>query len=144
MTRPAAPEVKLTRTISDYAQFGEAVVALALAALMVKAPFRLAVRSMALNRGASREDTQEAASIVRAIHRAARRVPWTSVCFDQGLALHWMLRRRGQRSILHYGIQQRDKKLSAHVWVSLGDDILIGEAEADSHTRVATFPAQPA
>lgn len=127
-------------TASDYAMFAEALAALILAAVTVKFPFRLIVRSMSLNRGASLEDAQLAAAVGRAVGRAARRVPWRSVCLDQGLAAHWMLRRRGQRSMLHYGIGKAGERLAAHVWVSLGGQILLGEAEAVGHAQVATFP----
>src|SRR5688572_33190175 len=108
---------------TDYAMFAEALAALILAAVTVKFPFRVVGRSMSLNRGASLEDAQLAAAVARAVDRAARRVPWRSVCLDQGLAAHWMLRRRGQRSLLHYGIGKAGERLAAHVWVSLGDQI---------------------
>jgi hypothetical protein len=52
-----------------------------------------------------------------------------------------MLRRRGMPTLLHYGVGRAEKKLSAHVWVSLGGEILAGEEEAARHACLVTFPA---
>ena len=42
--------------------------------------------------------------------------------------------------MIHYGVSKAGEMLSAHVWVSLGNQILMGEAEVAGHARVATFP----
>ena len=47
---------------------------------------------------------------------------------------------RGTASVFHYGIDPAGRELSAHVWVSLGERIMIGEDEAGRHARVASFP----
>jgi hypothetical protein len=71
----------------------------------------------------------------------ADRVPWKAVCFQRGLALHWMLRRRGIASVLHYGIAQgNDRGLRAHVWISADGRVVLGGAEAAEFTCVASFP----
>jgi hypothetical protein len=76
-----------------------------------------------------------------AVDAWGRRVPWRSVCFQRGLAAHRMLRRRGYGSILHYGVAQGEEKgLSAHVWVSLDGQPVIGGEEAPNFTCLATFP----
>lgn len=136
------PDLTRHRTASDYLKYGEAIIALGLAAMVVKLPFRLVVRCMSLNRCAELDDDRTAAAVIVAIDRASRRLPWRAVCFDRGLAAHWMLRRRGLRSVLQYGIGHADGKLNAHVWVTLGDRILIGEDEAAGHACVASFPEQ--
>jgi hypothetical protein len=80
-----------------------------------------------------------------AVDAWGRRVPWRAVCFQRGLAAHRMLRRRGYRSILHYGVaQQAQKGLSAHVWVSLDGKPVIGGEEAPNFTCLASFPPDPA
>ena len=76
-----------------------------------------------------------------AVEAAARRVPWRTVCFQKGLALHWMLRRRGVDARLHYGIGHDETgELEAHVWVAAGGTVLIGGLEAPRFNLVATFP----
>jgi hypothetical protein len=75
-----------------------------------------------------------------AIERAACRLPWRTVCFHQALAAHWMLRRRGYDSRVRYGLRQGEV-LTAHVWVTLGDRVVIGEERDDPHTTVAVFPS---
>ena len=85
--------------------------------------------------------------VVQAVEAWARRVPWRTVCFQQGLAAHLMLRRRGVASRMHYGVSQAvektpgDKGLGAHVWVSVGDRLVIGGEEAERFACLATYPA---
>lgn len=71
----------------------------------------------------------------------ADRVPWRAVCFQRGLALHLMLRRRGISSTLHYGVAQDGLKgLRAHVWISSEGRPVLGVDEADGFACLATFP----
>jgi hypothetical protein len=71
----------------------------------------------------------------------ANRVPWRAVCFQRGLALHWMLRRRGVPSLLHYGVgRSEDGELRAHVWVSVTGEIVLGGEVADQFACLATYP----
>jgi hypothetical protein len=72
-------------------------------------------------------------------------VPWKAVCFQQGLALHLMLRRRGIASVLNYGVgKKEDERLAAHVWVDVGSETVIGGEEAPRFARLARFPGEAA
>jgi hypothetical protein len=77
-----------------------------------------------------------------AIELASRAAPWKTLCFQKGLALHWMMRRRNVETILHYGVaRQPEKGLTAHVWISFkGSDVMGGEV-ADQFACVASFPS---
>jgi Transglutaminase-like superfamily len=78
-----------------------------------------------------------------AIIAAAARVPWRTLCFQQGLAAQLMLRRRGIPSVLYYGAAQDDRNgLHAHVWVRDGDVDVIGGETAHRFATLATFPPQ--
>lgn len=110
-------------------------------------PFR---RTAALMGGAPRQvqrgDPAEQARTVNrcawALNFWADRVPWRAVCFQRGLALHWMLRRRRLPSVLHYGVaQSAPEGLRAHVWVSSGGRIAMGGEQAPNFTCLASFPA---
>lgn len=80
-----------------------------------------------------------------AVEATARRLPWRTVCFQKGVALHWMFRRRGLASQLHYGVGRLDENaLGAHVWVSHGGSIVMGGEVASKFVRLATFPAKRA
>ena len=129
-------------SLRDIAHFAEAIPALVLATVAVKLPFRVLTRLMSTRRERPKSDRRQAVSIVKAVERASRRLPWRTVCFQQGLAAHWMLRLRGIPSILHYGIRTGDGAVSAHVWISLDGEILIGKEEAGRYSQVATFPSQ--
>ena len=77
---------------------------------------------------------------VRAVKRASYAAPWRTACIHDGLALQLMLRRRGVPAVLCYGTRQLDGKLQAHVWVRVGDEIVLGEEDAPHYHLVATYP----
>jgi hypothetical protein len=79
-------------------------------------------------------------SAIRAVKRASYAVPWRTVCIHQGLALQWMLRRRGLPAILCYGTRQSAGKLQAHVWIKVNDEIVLGGEEAKDFALVAVYP----
>lgn len=122
-------------------------------ALAILAAASLAIRLLPFRRvaaAAARERPLSAAADGRLLARVrwsvdawGRRVPWRAVCFQRGLAVHWMLRRRGIASVLHYGAARLpDEGLSAHVWVSVGSRIVTGGGEAPRFARLASFPPQ--
>ena len=123
----------------------EASAALALAAAVFHLlPFRRAIRFA--SGGSPGPGTvprvEMLRRIERSIERAAPRVPWRTVCLQKGLALQWMLRRRGVDARLHYGIGKDDAgALCAHVWVSAGDTLLTGGEQAPQFRMVATYPS---
>lgn len=78
---------------------------------------------------------------VRAVERASYAAPWRSVCIDRGLALQTMLRRRGVPATLCYGTRQTAGKLESHVWVKVGDAVVIGGEAAPTHHLVASYPS---
>lgn len=77
----------------------------------------------------------------QAIEAWSRRLPLKTVCFQKGLALHWMLRRRGIGSRLHYGVDRHDDQgLRAHVWISVAGEIVMGGEVAGEFACLAVFP----
>ena len=91
---------------------------------------------------AGRYGDVDIAWITRAVAASSRYAPWRSVCLHRALTLHRMLRRRGVPSVLHYGISPVSGTFGAHMWVTLGDDILIGGETRASHVCVAHFPGE--
>ncbi len=129
----------------ELAQFAEAACALTLATAAIRIlPFRTVIRTMGYG-GAEHDrgqaDADVALEVRRAVKRAARRLPWSIVCFPEGLAAHWMLRRRGAPSLVHYGLRQSESGLTAHVWISVGNEVVVGEETTERHTCVAVFPS---
>ncbi|MBV9929940.1 MAG: lasso peptide biosynthesis B2 protein [Alphaproteobacteria bacterium] len=124
----------------------EALPALALASLAVKlAPFRR-LAAWASRWGRGRTGEVDAAFLRKArwsVEAWAKRVPWRTVCFQKGLALHALLRARGIPSVLHYGVRQEPGTgLKAHVWVTVAGEPVIGGEEAPGFACLATFPPQ--
>lgn len=139
------PTVKGAPSMREILLFAEAVAMLALAALAIGLlPFRAVARTMQFGSSRWRRpilgEPAQAVEMVTAVQRASRHTPWRTVCFQEGLALHWMLRRRGVGSVLHYGLSSV-QEFGAHVWVSLDGEILIGGGQAPNFHCVATFPA---
>jgi hypothetical protein len=82
------------------------------------------------------------ADYVWAVRAAARRLPWRTKCIEQGLALQRMLRLAGVDATLHYGARHdpHSGKLEAHVWVSVGGEVVIGGEEAAGFAEIAAYP----
>ncbi|WP_443018762.1 lasso peptide biosynthesis B2 protein [Sphingomonas sp. 7/4-4] len=103
------------------------------------------VGRLASGKGAALAPPDEASMIAEfrwAITAVARRVPFRAKCFEQGLTAQWMLRRRGIASTLFYGIaRDRDRALSAHVWVRSGAFDVVGCDNIADFATVAQFPA---
>lgn len=123
----------------------EAVALLAAtSAAIALVPFRTVVAraSRARETGDGPSDGAIVTRARRIVDAVADRVPWRAVCFQRGLTLHLMLRRRGVASVLHYGIaKQPEGTLKAHVWVTVGGRDVIGGEGAVGFARVASFPA---
>ena len=85
----------------------------------------------------------QAAALVRAISAVSRRLPWRTLCFEQGLAAHWMLSRRQIRSTLSYGAAMRAGELEAHVWVRSGEIDVIGCDNAGDFAILSQFSNDP-
>jgi hypothetical protein len=145
----AAPVTRPRRnrpSLADAPILAEALAALALASLAIALlPFRrVAAAASAPGRGPERADPETVRRARSAVTGWSRRVPWRAVCFQKGLAVHWMLRRRGIPSVLLYGVRNGGDGLAAHVWVDVDDQTVIGGEEAANFTCLARFPPEAA
>jgi Transglutaminase-like superfamily len=142
MSAPATRSPPGRRTLSDWVLLAEALVALTLASLAIALlPFRTVAAAASVRGGRSpRADAEMVRRVRGAVQGWARRVPWRAVCFQRGLALHWMLRRRAIPSVLLYGVRQQGDELAAHVWVDVDGETVIGGEEAPSFACLARFP----
>ena len=125
------------------AMLAEALAAIAAASIAVRfLSFERAVRLGSSRLAPSRPDSGEICREARwSVLAVASRVPWRAVCFQQGLALQWMLRPRGIDARLHYGIgYDSNGDLAAHVWVEAESAIILGAEDAPAFKPVATFP----
>lgn len=145
MIANSSPVRRLFRlSLSNKLVLAEALVVLSVASAAIKVlPFR---RTAALMRGRmsraglDHEDQRRLVAQCRwAVEAWSDRVPWRAVCFQRGLALHLMLRRRGIPSVLHYGVAQSDG-LKAHVWVDVDAQTVLGSEEAPRFACLASFP----
>ncbi len=93
--------------------------------------------------GIGRVDAAEASEISRAIARAARYVPFRTVCLQQAFAALLMLRRRGLTATIHLGLahERGANALKAHAWSRCGVVPVTGVATAHGFVTVAAFAA---
>jgi hypothetical protein len=126
---------------------GEAALLLALSSSAIALlPFRWVTRIAGRDGAVSRADDAETkiAAVRWAVSACGRFAPWKPVCFQHGLAAHWMLRRRGLPSTLFYGASSDPERgVIAHVWIKSLDLPVIGCEEAGRYAVLATFPATP-
>jgi hypothetical protein len=67
---------------------------------------------------AAPDQSRRAEEIGWAVTRAARYVPFRAVCLPQAMAARVMLKRRGVKSVMHFGAAKgQDKPLDAHAWL---------------------------
>jgi hypothetical protein len=125
----------------------EALVILTIASAIIKLlPFRRTVELTQRRLPRKIDDPEKQRRLIAqarwAVLACAGRVPWRAVCFQKGLTLQLMLRRRGIPSTLHYGVAQSEGEgLRAHVWVGVGDRTILGGEEAPQFSCLASFPA---
>jgi len=119
----------------------EASFALGLASFAVAVlPFLRAIRLAAVPLSEPKHDSS-IAELRWAIEAAASRLPFRTMCIEQGIAMQRLLRQRGIDARLHYGARSDGSVgLAAHVWVTVADHIVIGAAEARNYAEVAVFP----
>ena len=142
----SAPSLRASRArgIANRLLVLEAMIALLPAALAVRfMPFARVVE--AGGRVRRRRGAVEPRRLARMVEIARSKVPWRAKCFESALCLRAMLRRRGIASTVHYGIGAADGgALNAHVWLSVGGEILIGGENAAQFACVATFSNEAA
>lgn len=104
-------------------------------------PFRRAIRFGCVDSG-GRRTASGIERYVWAVEAAARRLPWRTMCIEKGLAVQRLLRSNGYDARLHYGARHGGSsgKLEAHVWVSVGGDVVIGGEEAPGFAVVQSYP----
>ncbi|HEX8061779.1 MAG TPA: lasso peptide biosynthesis B2 protein [Allosphingosinicella sp.] len=144
MVAPATRPARERPRLADAPMLAEALAALALASLAIALlPFRrVAAIASSPGRGTPRTDAETVRRARSALIGWSRRVPWRAVCFQKGLALHWMLRRRGIRSVLLYGVRQDGDGVAAHVWIEVDGETVIGGEEAPTFACLARFPPE--
>ncbi len=126
----------------NIALFSETLVMLAAASFKVRfVPFSRITASLARRNLQPSSCPIDLGRLSWAVHGIASRMPFRCKCIERALCLQGMLRRRGCSSTLHYGVRRSDDgDIAAHVWLSVGDDILIGGEAAPDFVRIASFP----
>ncbi len=119
----------------------EAAIALILARIAVRlVPFSWIISwANKPPRNINRFAINEIPRVAWAVESAAAR-PWiNALCLPQALAAHAMFRRRGLASQLYLGVARENGSLTAHAWVEIGHNKIVGGGESARYTRLASF-----
>lgn len=108
------------------------------------APFRplhrLLDRLAAKTRDTSRISTAYPDRAAWAVCAACRRIPGARTCLIEALALEFLLRRHDFPAQLRLGVcKDESGKLRAHAWVELHGRVVIGQADMEKYTLLATL-----
>lgn len=68
----------------------------------------------------------------------------TALCLPRALAAQAMLRRRGIASRICLGVVRENDAVTAHAWVEIGRQMIVGGAAAGGFTKIAEFGGEPA
>jgi hypothetical protein len=85
-----------------------------------------------------------AAEIGWAVTRSARYVPFKAVCLPQAMAARVMLKRRGIKSVMHFGAAKgqnngQSRPLDAHAWLNAAGVEVTGYPVAAQFAEIACF-----
>ena len=90
--------------------------------------------------GATPDQARTAKDIGWAVAAAAPFMPFRSVCLQQAMAAHTMLRRRGIASVMHFGAGRGDEKpIDAHVWLDAAGVKVTGYPIAEDLPELGCF-----
>jgi hypothetical protein len=90
--------------------------------------------------GVAQDQTQLAEDIGWAVTRAARYVPFKAVCLPQAMAARVMLKRRGVKSVMHFGAAKgTERPLDAHAWLDAAGVEVTGYPVAKNFAEIACF-----
>lgn len=112
----------------------------ALAVARVKVTWQRSASHFSRSAGGDPATADEIAVIRRTIAAAGRRLPFRTKCYEDALAAQSMLARRGRSSRLHFGGRKSDGALTAHVWLTSGENIVVGGEEAEKFANLASSP----
>lgn len=141
------------RSIKEYRLFIEAWFFLAIGRILIFwRPFRKLLpligqqvsQEEAEIAGLDRVASNDLLELIRiSIRRACRRSPWRTKCFEQALSARMMLRRRGIKSIVYFGVRKSisDQKetLEAHAWLVCSGVVVTGGENNSTFTIVGRF-----
>ena len=134
------------RSRTEYLLFAEAWILLAFArAVLILFPFKkiapllgkvmYEVPQEALGRGTAIQQP-----VGLAIARACRFSPWRTKCFEQAIAAKLMLKRRGVKTTVFFGVlKDASQKIHAHAWLKSNEMIVTGGPYVSQFTIVSWF-----
>jgi hypothetical protein len=80
---------------------------------------------------------RRARDVARRISRIAPRFPGRTTCLVRALAGWLLLRRRGIRAAIRFGVRKTSTGIDAHAWLLMGEEILLGGEEAIGFSPMA-------
>ena len=124
--------------LADKWLFLRAVFWLAVARIwLAKVPVSKLAERLSADVGTEEADPELLRRVGYAVGAAGANVPWRADCFPQSIAARKLLQKYGYRSTIHLGVEKTEKyELLAHAWLTCGDTIVTGAAEADRYAEI--------
>ena len=120
-----------------------AFVLLPVVALAVRARgLRRVARRQLAAQGGMRVDEARAATLARAVHRAARVCRPSPSCLTRALTIARLLSREGLEARLTIGVSRAP--FEAHAWLAHGTRVLAGDAPSREYAPLCRIDAAPA
>jgi hypothetical protein len=130
----------------EYLLFAEAWVLLAFArSMLVIRPFKKIAQLLGKEMYEAPDDISENGlqrqkQVLVAVLRACRFSPWRTKCFEQAIAAKVMLKRRGIKSTVFFGVfKGESNELLAHAWLISNGMIVTGGPKIDQYTVLSWF-----
>lgn len=97
-------------------------------------------RVRAHSEGATEDQVRTARAVGWAVRSSAPYMPFRSVCLQQAMAAHAMLRRRGIASVMHFGAGKSDEKpIDTHAWLDAAGVKVTGYPVAPTLAELGCF-----
>ncbi|MBK1664463.1 hypothetical protein CKO38_05665 [Rhodospirillum rubrum] len=119
-------------------------------AVLALLPFRIAMRwlglrldrrtGIAVDEAGETPATPSVLLVGTAVRRAAAIAPFRAVCLQQAVAAALMLRRRGHKAQVHFGVtRDHDGMITAHAWTRCQGQVVTGEQGMARYRPISVF-----
>jgi len=88
----------------------------------------------------SNYNEEKVITIIKNVKRVSRNSFWRTKCFEEAFNAKLLLQKHGIKSTIYFGVKKnKENKLDAHAWLTIGDKCIIGCNNINSYTITEFF-----